>query len=573
MASLGVLDAPTPWGPTLRAVLGSLVLAACGSVAPQASAHPAPRPNILFAIADDASHLHWGAYGSDWVETPSFDRIAEQGVLFLNAYTPNAKCAPSRASILTGRNSWQLGAAANHWPFFPEEFKTYTEALRDDGYSVGYTGKGWAPGIAEMDGKPRMMTGEPFNERRLEAPTSRMSSEDYAANFRAFLDSVPEGQPISFWYGAREPHRPYEYGSGVRAGKRISDIDRVYPGWPDNETVRTDLLDYALEIEHFDRHLGLMLEILSERGMLENTIVIATADNGMPFPRIKGQEYELSNHLPLAMMWPAGIAEPGRRISDYVSFIDFAPTFLELAGLSLEESGMQPIEGLSLTDILYSDQDGQVNPERDHVLIGKERHDVGRPHDWGYPIRGIVGDSFLYLHNYETERWPAGNPETGYLNTDGGATKTEILELRRNGTDRRYWAMAFGKRPAEELYDLRSDPGNLLNLAADPVYAEQRDALAARMEAELRAQEDPRILGRGEVFDEYIYADTTTRGFYERFMAGEDLEAGWVEESDFDPEPIPEGEQGAPGYQTTTEPDDAKHAKKTRRDTRKRDPQ
>jgi arylsulfatase A-like enzyme len=520
----------------------------CGRIEPGQSVESAPRPNILFAIADDASHVHFGAYGAEWVETPSFDRIAEQGVLFLNAYTPNAKCAPSRASILTGRNSWQLGAAGNHWPFFPEEFRTYTEALRDDGYHVGHTGKGWAPGIAEIDGQPRFLTGEPFNQRRLQPPTSGISSEDYAANFRDFLDSVPEGQPFSFWYGAREPHRGYEYGSGVRAGKRLAEIEEVYPAWPDNEAVRTDLLDYALEIEHFDRHLGLMLEILEERGLLENTIVVATSDNGMPFPRIKGQEYELSNHLPLAVMWPRGITNPGREVADFVSFIDFAPTFLELAGLSEATGGMQPIAGRSLTDILYSEVEGQVNPARDHVLIGKERHDVGRPRDEGYPIRGIVADGYLYLRNYEPDRWPAGNPETGYLNSDGGPTKTEVLKLRRSGTDRRYWAWSFGKRPSEELYDLQSDPHNILNLATMREHMVRRETLAARMEAELREQEDPRMFGRGNLFDEYPYADTTGRGFYERFMAGETLRAGWVEPSDFEPEPIPPSDQGAPDY-------------------------
>ncbi len=90
---------------------------------------PAKRPNILFAIADDWSYGHASAYGSTWVKTPAFDRVAREGLLFTRAYTPNAKCAPSRACLLTGRNSWQLKEAANHFPFFPSEFKTYAEAL------------------------------------------------------------------------------------------------------------------------------------------------------------------------------------------------------------------------------------------------------------------------------------------------------------------------------------------------------------------------------------------------------------------------------------------------------------
>jgi N-sulfoglucosamine sulfohydrolase len=523
-------------------------LSACSPHGAESRRAPPPRPNILFAIADDASYPHFGAYGARWVETPSFDRVAREGILFLNAYTPNAKCAPSRSSILTGRNSWELGAAANHWPYFPEEFRSYPEVLRDAGYHVAYTGKGWGPGIAELDGEPRRLTGDSFNSRRLQPPTSGVSAEDYAANFQDFLAGLPEGRPFAFWYGGREPHRPYELGSGLRAGKRLASIEKVYPGWPDNEIVRTDLLDYALEIEHFDTHLGSMLETLEERGLLHNTIVVVTADNGMPFPRIKGQAYELSNHLPLAIMWPAGIEAPGRQVSDFVSFIDFAPTFLELAGVDPGSAGMLPMSGRSLQPIFRSARGGQVEPQRDHVLIGKERHDVGRPADQGYPIRGIVADDFLYLRNYEPERWPSGNPETGYLNADGGPTKTELLRLRREGIDRRYWAAAFGKRPMEELYHLPSDPANLLNLAALPEYEAGRNRLTARMEAALSAQADPRMLGRGEEFDRYPYADSTGRGFYERFMEGEALRAGWVDSTDFEPAEIPVAEQGAPGY-------------------------
>jgi N-sulfoglucosamine sulfohydrolase len=312
----------------------------------------------------------------------------------------------------------------------------------------------------------------------------------------------------------------------------------VYPFWPDNDSVRTDMLDYAFEVEHFDRQLGAMLDLLEERGELENTLVVVTSDNGMPFPRAKGFAYELSTHMPLAVMWPRGIRRAGRRVTDYVSFVDFAPTFLEVAGIGVEDSGMQPMSGRSLTDILFSDREGRVNPVRDHLLLGQERHDVGRPGDVGYPIRGIVRDCYLYLRNYEPERWPAGNPETGYLNTDGGPTKSEILALRRAGLDRRYWQWSFGRNPAEQLYDLARDPANLNNLADQPAFAARREAMRAEMEAALRAQEDPRMFGRGHVFDHYLVTPGSQRGFYERYMAGEPLRAGWVRETDFEPEPI-----------------------------------
>jgi N-sulfoglucosamine sulfohydrolase len=295
----------------------------------------AARPNILFVLADDWGFGHAGVYGCSWVKTPAFDRVAREGILFLNAYTPNAKCAPSRACILTGRNPWQLKAAGNHMAFFPPEFKTYAEALGENGYFVGSTGKGWGPGVAtNAAGNLRQMSGVPFEARTAPPPATEMSSNDYAANFEDFLSAAPADKPWCFWFGSWEPHRAYEYGSGAaKGGMNPASIDRVPGYWPDNEIVRNDLLDYAFETQHFDRHLGRMLDELEKRGLLSNTLVVVTSDNGMPFPRVKGNAYEMSNHLPLAIMWSRGITAPGRVVSDYVSFIDFAPTFIEVAGV------------------------------------------------------------------------------------------------------------------------------------------------------------------------------------------------------------------------------------------------
>jgi arylsulfatase A-like enzyme len=399
------------------------------------------------------------------------------------------------------------------------------------------TAKGWSPGVAVDDqGQERRMAGQPFNKRTMQPPASGIAAHDYAGNFADFLSAVPPDTPWCFWYGSLEPHRAYEYGAGIAQGhKSPSDIDSVPACWPDNEVVRNDLLDYAFELEYFDQHLARMLQLLERRGQLHNTLVVVTSDNGMPFPRAKGQAYERSNHLPLAIMWQGGIESPGRTIDDYVSFIDLAPTFIELAGLDWNQTGMAPATGKSLTDILDSDRAGQVTASRDHVLIGKERHDIGRPHDWGYPIRGIVKNGMLYLHNFEISRWPAGNPETGYLNCDGSPTKTQILELRRAGTNVAFWNLAFGKRVAEELYDVQHDPDCLTNLAQDPQHAALKAALHDQLFRELRDQADPRMLGQGHVFDEYPYAQAAQRNFYERFMRGEKLSAGWVNPSDFEP--------------------------------------
>ncbi|WP_273565525.1 sulfatase-like hydrolase/transferase [Maribacter halichondriae] len=172
------------------------------------------RPNILVIMFDDAG-LDMSAYGSTYVKTPAFDAIAKEGILFNRAYTPNAKCAPSRASIITGRNSWQLDAAANHVIYFPAKFKTYQEVLLENGYTTGHTGKGWAPGITvREDGSQRQVMGPAYNEKTLKPATSFIGPNDYSANFTDFLDKAPANKPWSFWVGTIEPHRGYEYGSG-----------------------------------------------------------------------------------------------------------------------------------------------------------------------------------------------------------------------------------------------------------------------------------------------------------------------------------------------------------------------
>ncbi|WP_373517372.1 sulfatase [Pricia sp.] len=491
------------------------------------------RVNILVIMFDDAG-LDMGAYGSSYVNTPGFDAIAKEGILFNRAYTPNAKCAPSRAALMTGRNSWQLDAAANHVIYFPPKFKTYQEVLLENGYTTGHTGKGYAPGKTfREDGSERQVMGPAYNEKKLVPATASISDNDYSGNFRDFLDKAPEKKPWSFWVGSTEPHRGYEYGSGVKlAGKSTEMIKDFPPYWPNNEITRNDLLDYAYEIEDTDRHIEKIMETLQERNLLQNTLVVVTSDHGMPFPRVKGNQYENANHIPMAMLWKGKMKKEGRKVEDYVSFIDFAPTFLEAAGIDWRTSGMHPATGKSLMNILTSEESGQVEKERDNVLVGKERHDTGRPVDVGYPIRGIHKNNMLYIKNYEIDRWPSGNPETGYLNTDGSPTKTEILDLRRNG-ETKFWKLNFGKRVAEELYDVAKDPFCTNNLAGDPSLASRKKDLKNEMEAKLLAQGDLRMIGYGHVYEQAPFVNGAH--FYSDFMAGKKPEAGWVNDSDFEP--------------------------------------
>ena len=496
------------------------------------------RPNILFAIADDWGFGHASAYGAKWVNTPAFDRVAKEGILFTRAYTPNAKCAPSRAIILTGRYSWQLESAANHQNIFPAKFGSYVEVLAANGYTTGYTGKGWGPGTAnDVNGKRRNITGKGWSAKKAKPPARAISNNDYAGNFAAFLNAAPKGEPWCFWYGTTEPHRAYEKGVGLRMGKKLSDIDHVPAFWPDNAQTRGDMLDYSIEVEHYDTHLGRILTHLEKAGQLGNTLIVATSDHGMPFPRCKGQAYDYSNHIPLAIRWPQGIKGSNRTVEDFVNFTDLAPTFLEAAGVKQIAPLMQPVSGRSLFDIFASPKSGQVIASRDHVLLGKERHDVGRPNNGGYPIRGIRKGDHLYLHNFEPARWPGGNPETGYLNCDASPTKTLLLNQRRAG-DYKFWRMNFGKRPAEELFDVKANRDCVKNLAETKAQANLKAGLKTQLFKELKEQGDPRMFGRGAVFDQYGFASEKWNNFYEKYQRGQKIRTGWVLPSDYEKEKL-----------------------------------
>ncbi|HKJ67605.1 MAG TPA: sulfatase [bacterium] len=462
----------------------------------------APRPNILFAIADDQSWPHAGAYGCPGINTPAFDRVAREGILFTNAFCAAPQCSPNRAAIFTGRNIGQLEEAGTHASNFPKKFQVYPDLLEESGYEVGFTGKGWGPGNWEYNGRPRNPAGQEFSEHELQKrPYDSVRNLDYTANFRAFLNQRDPDRPFHFWYGASEPHRSYQPGIGLQAGKKLADVE-VPAFLPDTEEIRSDILDYFVEIEWFDHHLGQMLTILEESGELENTLVVVTSDNGMPFPRAKANLYEFGTHMPLAIRWPERVAS-GRVVRDLTSSIDFAPTLLEIAGVDIPAQ----VTGKSLSQVLFSSEEGLVDPSREWVLTGRERHTHARPDNLAYPARALRTGQYLYIRNLAPDRWPAGNPGGSgdpphYHDIDDSPSKTYMLEHQDDPAVCQLFHLGFGKRPLEELYDIQADPGCIHNLAGQYEYQQLQEHLWEQLEDTLRAQHDPRAFGY-EIFESY----------------------------------------------------------------------
>jgi len=449
-----------------------------------------PRPNILLCIADDWAWPHASIAGDPVVKTPAFDRVAREGVLLENAFVTAPSCTPSRGSILTGQWHWRLEEGASLWSTLPARFAVYPDLLETAGYHVGVTRKGWGPGRIEPGGRTRNPAGRSYKD------------------FRAFLEARPPGAPFCFWFGSTDPHRPYEPGSGVSSGMKRQNV-RVPACLPDDEIVRSDLCDYYWEVQRFDREVSELLGWLEASGDLDNTLVVVTGDNGLPFPRCKSNLYDLGTHVPLAIRWPARVPG-GRIVKDFVSLQDLAATFVEAASLTPPSQ----MTGHSLIGILTSEKSAHAESGRDHVLTGKERHAWVRKGGLGYPCRAIRTHDFLYIRNYEPDRWPAGDPIDGgapyypnwsYGDIDGSPTKTYMLEHADKPHVKRLFELACAKRPAEELYDLRRDPEQLDNVAGVPDYAAARKELAAALQAELAATGDPRALDAGAVFDRYPY--------------------------------------------------------------------
>jgi uncharacterized sulfatase len=340
------------------------------------------------------------------------------------------------------------------------------------------------------------------------------------------MENVRQDKPFFFWYGAREPHRSYEQDSWKRNGKKTEDV-KVPGFFPDHEIVRGDILDYAVEIEWFDLHLKRMLTYLEEIGELENTIVLVTSDNGMPFPRAKANGYDYGFHVPFAVRFPKEFPG-GRRIDQPVSFADIAPTILEITGTS--RKGMLPISGESILDILRSKKEGIVNPDKKYAFSGRERHSSSRYLNWGYPQRMIRSKDFLLIWNMKPERWPAGAPQRmvagttdelwpmygidedgihhsqwAFTDIDAAPTKSFIIENREEKNIRPFFDWSVAKRPEFEFFHVKEDPYCLVNLSGDPSYSEMEEEMKNALVNTLKKTGDPRMVGPDkEVFDSYI---------------------------------------------------------------------
>jgi arylsulfatase A-like enzyme len=405
--------------------------------------------------------------------------------------------------------------------------------LHEAGYHLGETYKVWSPGTPvdapygagkfayEAAGRrfnkfsdhvTRMVAaGKPLAEAK------QVLYDEVLGNFDAFLADRKPGQPFCYWFGPTNVHRKWVKGSGQALwGIDPDQLRGKLPAFlPDVSEVREDLADYLGEVQAFDAALGLLINRLKEIGELDNTLIAVSGDHGPPgFPHGKCNLYDFGTGVSLAIRG-AG-TQGGRVVDDLISLTDLAPTFLEFGGAAITET----MTGRSLVPILKSDRSGQVDPRCTAIFTGRERH-VGnaRADHKPYPQRAIRTHEFLYIVNFHPERWPLGdpyringnNPPTAeelaedtrvtFADDDAGPTKAWLVGARNNPDWKWLFHHVYDKRPREELYDLKTDPQQMKNVAADPAYAKQRAELEQRLLEELRRTGDPRLIDEGKFFE------------------------------------------------------------------------
>jgi arylsulfatase A-like enzyme len=455
--------------------IGMAAVAAASGTAAQEN----DRPNILLCLADDWSAMNAGCYGDPQVRTPNIDALAAKGIRFEHAYCSSPSCSPARAAILTGRMAIELEEAANLFGGFQNKFQVYPALLEDAGYTVGFERKGWAPGNWQGYGWKHNPAGQEYSD------------------FATFLKNRPKDRPFCFWFGSRDPHLPYVDGYAESCGF-MPDQLTVPPYLMNTPGVRKTFAGYLAAVARFDREVGERIKLLEAAGELDNTLIVVTSDNGMPFPGAKTRLEDRGTRMPMVIYWKNGAVNGGRVVNDFVSTPELAPTFLEAAGVPVPDE----MTARSLMPLLTSSKSGQIDSSRDFIVTCRERHCPAQPDSWGgYPMRAIRTADFLYIRNDEPERWPQGNWPS-FIDVDDSHCKNDYVKNWQNPEYKNFMAL-LQKKPAELLFDLRTDPDELKSVAGEAEYAGVQKELSAKMTAWLQSINDPRMAGDGWKFDTY----------------------------------------------------------------------
>jgi N-sulfoglucosamine sulfohydrolase len=400
-----------------------------------------PRPNILIFMADDQYRSSVGCYGATPSHTPTIDRLASEGVRMTRCFTPSSICTPNRAAFLSGMLPLKNGAHANHSGFH-DGVKSLPNFMRALGYRACLINKdgirkpsdvyAWEFRILESD---RLTPGatNPNSKRH------RMTRFDELEQFLASSDS----RPFCILHASRQPHTPF--------------LGRLPNG----------LEGYDASNFTMDSEFGRDLALLDKHGLTGSTVVIYVNDNEANQPRTKYTLYDTALMVPCIVRWP-GHVQAGTTSSATVSFLDFLPTLVELAGGQPDSNW----DGRSMVDLW----EGKTQRHHDNLYFSYTGVSLGSKRDEvPFPIRAYRTDRYKYIRN---------------LNHRVGHPKQDNMQF-----------------PPEELYDLHADPAEMHNLAESSEHQQQKRALAAEVDRWMKRTGDLGIASEVESLRRYPPGD------------------------------------------------------------------
>jgi len=449
-------------------VLVSLLCGAtfgCSSEETQSSA----RPNILLIVSEDNSS-DLGCYGNSLVHTPNLDKLSQNGVKFLNAYTTYSVCSPSRSSIFTGlypHQNGQIGWATQHYALYPG-IKVLPNYLKNTDYRIGIIGKVHVNPAERFDFDFEALPGSNFQKESL---------RDYAAQAKKFVNQSEN--PYFLMVNFPDAHLPFQNEVEGLPTHKV-DRNKIKETLPfvgvNNERLLDETEAYYNCMNRLDESIGMLLDSL---GDLSNTCIIYLSDHGAQFSRGKLTNYEGGLKVPFIISYPDIIKENGSSREELISVIDILPTVLDLTGIS----GDFNLPGRSLMD-LFTKQ-GEDKSWRTYLGADGE----GASPVFYYPRRSIRGERYKLIQNIDVGRgeFPAFN---AYAAPDFGSGAT-IEEIAASDEKVRQAYEIWRKPPEWELYDLLEDPWEFKNLADKPELADVLDSMKEALSAWRRDTNDP----------------------------------------------------------------------------------
>jgi N-sulfoglucosamine sulfohydrolase len=447
----------------MRFLLSAFALGVC------LPAVAADRKNVVVMIADDLG-LQVGCYGDKTADTPNLDKLAAGGTRFTKAFASVASCSPSRATMLTGMPTHQCGqyglAHATHNQHSFRTVKGLPALLAPAGYKTGVIGK--------LHVQPKEVF--PWDAEVQDGGRNPVSM---ATKAKKFLEDAGD-KPFFLWLGYTDPHRAAKgfanetkYPDSVPAVKFDPKTLPLPYHLPDTPETRTEMAEYYQSVARLDHGVGLILKLLDDMKLADNTLVVFLSDNGIPFPGAKTTLYDSGVHLPLIVRKPGQKAAVNEAL---VSWTDLAPSLLEWCGVKPPDG----MKGKSWLPVLE-----QPNPKGFDAVYGSHQfHEV----TMYYPMRMVRTPTHKLIVNLAHPlEYPSASDLWGSDMWQGVLKRNDKMMGSRE-------VKAFLHRPAVELYDVAADPNELKNLADDSKLADVRKDLEAKLAAWRKATNDPWLI-------------------------------------------------------------------------------